>query len=282
MKFSICRLILAVPALLAAAGPAASAAGAPQHGAGARAAGATVQARGTTAGIGAPSPAPGSHPQPSAAEPAPPSAGDAERGARLFRQCAACLSTEPGRHLTGPSLAKVWGRKAGTAEGFGRYSDALKQSGVAWNEHSLDDWLKNPGAFLPGNLMNFPGVKDEKPRRDLIAYLRAVSEGKRISGGRRAGGMMAGPQMLRLREEIEANSRVKAIRYCGDTYHVTTEAGKTHPFWEFNLRFKTDSSRDGPAPGRPALIPSGMMGDRAFVVFANPRKFNRFIEAKCE
>ena len=75
--------------------------------------------------------------------------------------------------------------------------------------------------------------------------------------------------------------RVKAIRHCGDGYHVTTEDGRTVPFWEFNLRFKTDSSPYGPLPGRPALVPAGMQGDRASVVFASPDEISRTVEAKC-
>src|SRR3546814_7194444 len=76
--------------------------------------------------------------------------------------------------------------------------------------------------------------------------------------------------------------QVAAIRYCGDTYRVTTAAGETLPFWEFNLRFKTDSSDKGPAEGKPALMPAGMMGDRASVIFAAPAEIRGFIQSKCE
>src|SRR5262245_29865440 len=71
-------------------------------------------------------------------------AGDAENGARAFRVCGACHSLEPGRHKTGPSLAGVLGRKAGTAEGFHRYSAALKGADVVWNETTLDAWIADP------------------------------------------------------------------------------------------------------------------------------------------
>ena len=74
---------------------------------------------------------------------------------------------------------------------------------------------------------------------------------------------------------------MKAIRHCGDGYHVTTEDGQIVPFWEFNLRFKTDSSRLGPSKGRPVLLPAGMQGDRASIVFASPEEISRTIEAKC-
>ena len=63
-------------------------------------------------------------------------AGDAGRGAQLFRQCAACHSTQPGEHMTGPSLARLLGHKAGTNDGFARYSEALKRSGVTWSEET--------------------------------------------------------------------------------------------------------------------------------------------------
>ncbi|MFY9315401.1 MAG: hypothetical protein WAO95_07555 [Burkholderiales bacterium] len=58
-------------------------------------------------------------------------AGNAQRGARTFRACAACHTLEPGRHMTGPSLAGVWGRKAAGGTGFQRYSEPLKRSGIS-------------------------------------------------------------------------------------------------------------------------------------------------------
>ena len=75
--------------------------------------------------------------------------------------------------------------------------------------------------------------------------------------------------------------QVKAITYCHDTYRVTTDDGKTRAFWERNLRFKTDSSQDGPEKGSPAITPAGMMGDRASVIFAAPEEITRMIEPGC-
>lgn len=204
--------------------------------------------------------------------------GDAKRGAKVFEQCAACHSLERGRHMTGPSLAGIWGRKAGSAQGFGRYSEALKNSGVVWNESSLDAWLQSPNAFIRGNQMTFGGIGDPQARSDLIAYLKAVSEGKAPSAEQR--GMMSQGEMVKLKE-IGPNAQVKAVRYCGNTYHVTTAAGKSFAFWEFNLRFKTDSGTDGPQRGKPVLIRSGMMGDRAFIVFSNPEDMSAFIKSRC-
>src|SRR5258705_13868616 len=77
-------------------------------------------------------------------------AGDAKRGAQLFQQCMACHSVQPGEHLTGPSLAHVWDRKAGTADGFARYSGAVKRSGITWNGSTPDKWRANPAHPTPG------------------------------------------------------------------------------------------------------------------------------------
>ena len=80
---------------------------------------------------------------------------------------------------------------------------------------------------------------------------------------------------------LEPNMLVKAITYCRDTYRVTTADGKTRAFWERNLRLKTDSSKDGPLSGAPALLSAGMMGDRADVIFAAPEEISKAIEARC-
>ncbi len=99
-------------------------------------------------------------------------AGDSQKGSQLFRQCLACHSVEPGRHLTGPSLGNIWGRKAGTAKEFYRYSKALKNANVSWNAETLDAWLKDPSAFIPNNSMGFAGIENAQARADLIAYLK--------------------------------------------------------------------------------------------------------------
>ncbi|SOY62210.1 conserved hypothetical protein [Cupriavidus phytorum] len=173
--------------------------------------------------------------------------------------------------MTGPSLAEVWGRKAGTADGFTRYSDALKRSGLVWDKQSLDAWLKSPAALVPGNAMGFPGIADARTRADLVAYLEAVSTGR----------VTAPDHGLPNLKKADAASQVTAIRYCGDAYRVTTADRKIHTFWEFNLRFKTDGSVQGPLAGKPVLIDSGMQGDRAAVVFARPEEISTFIQRQC-
>ena len=207
------------------------------------------------------------------ATPAAHAQGDAQRGAKLFSQCAACHTLEPGRNLTGPSLENLFGRKAGTVSSFLRYSDALKRSGVVWDEKALDAWLKDPEKFIPGNDMTFPGIKDDKARRELIDYLKVADT--------TPGMQPMGPRMPNLKK-AKPDSIVKTIRHCGDTYFVTTGDGKTEKVWEFNLRFKTDTSDTGPNPGKPVLLGVGMRGDRAAIVFSSPIEFGSFIRQQCE
>ena len=207
-------------------------------------------------------------------------AGDPVRGAVVFRQCAACHSTTPGEQMTGPSLAKVWDRKAGAVDDFHRYSDAMKRSDVVWNEMTLDTWLTDPAAFIPGTSMTFPGLRDSKAREDVIAYLKAVSEDGAATAAPAAGGMA----MRSGRPDLKAAppaGQVTAIKHCGDTYTVSTADGKSSKVWEFNLRFKTDSSRLGPPPGKPAIVGAGMQGDRASIVFATPAEIGRLIVESC-
>jgi cytochrome c len=208
-------------------------------------------------------------------------AGDSEAGARVFQACAACHSLEQHEQRTGPSLAGLWGREAGAVESFHRYSPALKSSGVTWNAETLDAWLAEPKAFIPGNRMTFRGIDDAQTRADLIAYLQIATAEDASEQVAERGGMMATPQPIDLRREAGPNNRITSIRYCGDTYTVAVETGDAWPFWEFNLRFKTDSSDKGPQPGQPVLLPASMMGDRAFVIFAAPEEISTFIESRC-
>ncbi len=203
-------------------------------------------------------------------------AGDANRGAKVFGNCLACHTVEAGQHMTGPSLANIWDRKAGTAKGFMRYSDALKNADVVWNEQTLDKWLQDSRAFIPGNEMTFPGIKEQQARQDLSALLKAVSEGKKPLAGGKTGNVK-----INLKNP-EPRGAVKSLRHCGDTYFVTTADGRTHKFWEFNLRLKTDSSDLGPASGKPVIVGTGMQSDRSAVVFASPNEISTFIRQECQ
>ena len=200
--------------------------------------------------------------------------GDATLGATLFRACTACHSTSPGDHRSGPSLASIYGRKAGSITDFRRYSTPLREADIVWDDDTLDAWLQDPAALVPGNTMAYAGLPDVNARRDLIAHLRALSEGSADEGA-------ATPPLPDLKQ-LPALQHIQAIRHCGDTYHVTLGDGETYAFWDFNLRFKTDGSNHGPATGQPVIIGAGMRGDRAQVVFSDPTEISAFIRSQCE
>lgn len=98
--------------------------------------------------------------------------GDAAAGKKVFNKCKVCHSLAEGENKIGPSLAGVVGRAAGTVEGF-KYSDAMKESGLTWDEATLDQYLADPKGFVPGNKMAFVGLKKEDDRENVIAYIEA-------------------------------------------------------------------------------------------------------------
>jgi cytochrome c len=99
-----------------------------------------------------------------------------EAGRRVFAQCRSCHTVNAdGGNRVGPNLHGVFGREAGTKEGF-TYSQALQDANFAWDADHLDHWLANPQTALPGNRMAFAGVRNEEQRRDVIAYLMVESE----------------------------------------------------------------------------------------------------------
>lgn len=110
---------------------------------------------------------------PSLLIPAPAGAAPPEvRGQVLYQQlCASCHSIA--YNGVGPAHQGVFNRKAGSAPDY-EYSDALKASKVIWNEKTLDQWLRNPEQFIPGNKMGFL-VASPEDRADLIAYLKHAS-----------------------------------------------------------------------------------------------------------
>jgi cytochrome c len=102
-------------------------------------------------------------------------AANLKRGQLLYMVCKACHDVEAGLpHKVGPNLHGMFGRKAGTAEGF-KYTDALVKSGIVWTPETMDAWLKQPGALVPGNGMAFAGIANDADRASLVAWLMANS-----------------------------------------------------------------------------------------------------------
>ena len=95
-------------------------------------------------------------------------AGEAPHGETLYQGCQDCHSLD--KNDVGPKHRGVFGRKAGTVADY-EYSDAVRNSGVVWSEATLDKWLTDPQAFIPGSKM-FYHLDNPKDRADVIAFLQ--------------------------------------------------------------------------------------------------------------
>ena len=107
--------------------------------------------------------------------PAPYSQADYSLGRRTFKNCGSCHTVvEGGTNVVGPNLHGIFGRQAGTLEGFS-YSTALEDADFEWTPDRLESWLANPRDYLPGNKMSFAGVRRPEDRHAVIAYLMVES-----------------------------------------------------------------------------------------------------------
>src|SRR5215510_6063665 len=103
-------------------------------------------------------------------------AQDATAGEKVFVQCKACHQAgDKAKNGVGPVLNGLFGRKAGSVEGF-IYSDGNKNSGVTWDEATFAEYIKDPKAKIPGTKMVFAGLKDQQKVKDLIAYLHTFDK----------------------------------------------------------------------------------------------------------
>ena len=210
--------------------------------------------------------------------------GDARRGAEQHRACVGCHSLETGSHLSGPSLAGLWGRKAGKADGFIRYSKRLKSADFTWGESTLNAWLADPRAMIPDTYMLIRGIANDRARADLIAFLAIAMapDGAKavVARGLAPAGYVRGQRPDPLRA-VPSDAQVTRIRHCGDSYFVTTADGVETPYWEMNVRLKLDTRETGPKPGRPAVLGAGMVGDRVSIVFSSLQEITEFLMEGC-
>ena len=102
---------------------------------------------------------------------APALAGDVAKGEKVFKRCKACHYADKEKNKTGPYLVDVIGRKAGSIDGY-KYSKAMRESQLVWDDATLTAYLKAPKKFLKGTKMAFAGLKKEADIKNVIAYLK--------------------------------------------------------------------------------------------------------------
>jgi cytochrome c2 len=102
-------------------------------------------------------------------------AGDAAKGAKVFNKCKACHFADKDKNKVGPSLQGLFGRTAGSVEGY-KYSDAMKGSGIVWSAETLAPFVRKPKDAVPGTKMAFAGLKKDGDVENLIAYLEEATK----------------------------------------------------------------------------------------------------------
>jgi len=98
---------------------------------------------------------------------------DAVAGKSVFKRCSFCHSPAPGKNSFGPTLFGVVGRQSGSVAGYS-YSDAMKVANKTWDPATLNVYLSDPKAMVPGTKMTFAGLPKDEDRANLIAYLETL------------------------------------------------------------------------------------------------------------
>ena len=99
--------------------------------------------------------------------------GDAAKGERVFKKCAACHAIEAGKKKSGPHLQAILGREGASIEGF-KYSKAMAAAGLTWDEETLRAFLTDPKGYVPKTKMSFAGIRKPADMDNLIEYLKGL------------------------------------------------------------------------------------------------------------
>jgi len=103
-------------------------------------------------------------------------AGDAAKGEKIFKKCKTCHTIDKGgKNKIGPNLNGIFGRVSGTLEGF-KYAKAMKEAKITWDEKTMDQFVTKPKKMIKKTKMSFAGLKKEKDRANLIAYLQEATK----------------------------------------------------------------------------------------------------------
>ena len=115
------------------------------------------------------------------AQQAAPTGGDPAQGERVFAKCRACHQIGEGAHaFVGPELNGLIGRHAGSLPGYS-YSEAMKSSGLVWDEATFKDYIRDPRAKVPGTKMTFPGLSRQSDIDNVTAYLKTFdASGRKV------------------------------------------------------------------------------------------------------
>jgi cytochrome c len=97
-----------------------------------------------------------------------------KRGKKVFNKCRACHVVNKEKNKVGPHLVGLYGRTAGTVEGY-KYSDAMIEHGVEWNDETLAAYLAAPKKVVKGTKMAFAGLRKEKDIENILAYLKEAT-----------------------------------------------------------------------------------------------------------
>lgn len=101
--------------------------------------------------------------------------GDAAKGKKVYNKCKICHAVNKEQNRIGPHLVGLMGRKAGAVEKY-KYSKAMKESGITWNDETLTKYLAKPKKFVPGTKMAFAGLRKASDLENLLAYLKEATK----------------------------------------------------------------------------------------------------------